>query len=64
MQLKEKKCSICPNLCKPHEINKQIYSVVDFLEYSKKENLIQWRNDLLKIAKSGDSLGKLNAFES
>lgn len=62
--IKSEHCLACPNLCKPHEINKQIYHVIDFLKHFPKENLIQWRDDLLKIAKSNDSLGKLNAFES
>lgn len=62
--IKSECCLTCPNLCKPHEINKQIHYVIEFLKYFPKENLIQWRKDLLEIAKSNDSLGKLNAFES
>lgn len=62
--IRSEHCLKCPNLCKPHEINKQIQYVIDFLNASPKESLIQWRDDLLKIAGNSNSFGKLNAFES
>jgi radical SAM protein with 4Fe4S-binding SPASM domain len=57
----QEKCSNCPTLCKPHEINKQI----NRLNCANQVALRSWKKELLKISKSKPYYaGKLNAFES
>lgn len=58
-------CKTCPNICKPHEINKQLL----LLEQSKVsfgyEGLVKWREELIAISdNAGYFPGKLNAYES
>lgn len=60
-RINDGKCQMCPPLCKPHEINKQLVHINEFSD----RQLWQWRTDLLEMAtKSGIFSGNMNDFES
>lgn len=60
-QINVHKCQMCPPLCKPHEINKQLAQLAEI----STQQLQQWRTDLLEISKkSGIFGGNMNDFES
>lgn len=60
-RINDGKCQMCPPLCKPHEINKQLAHINEFSD----RQLQRWRTDLLEISKkTGIFSGNMNDFES
>ena len=55
----------CSTLCKPHEINKQMGQLDEYIKNSNYKKIVKWRNDLLKIGTLENyHSGNLNAFEA
>jgi sulfatase maturation enzyme AslB (radical SAM superfamily) len=65
-KINDSNCSVCPTLCKPHELNKIINSIELFRKQGKINVVKKWAEDLLAYGRECDIYcpSKLDNFQS
>lgn len=64
-KIANEKCKKCPSVCKPHEINKQLFVLEKLINEGEIKLVNKWREDLIDKSNNSEYFpGRLNAFES